>query len=497
MTKRPIIPINQPEPTIQDWCDALATEQPPPPSDSKSFSLPLSALVEASKPQFTIINARLLIPGASPPIPNASLVIKDKFIAWVGPQDDLPKKYRDLSTAHRIISVPYLMPGLWDVHAHFDGEPQTGEPTANYLGILSTHPASAGARLTKGCWEALQRGYTSLRDVAGFGCEVAKAIEEGSIVGPNVYSSGACLSQTAGHGDVFPMPAGDVLLRLGVQSVSPGHFGANMCMLVDGVDECRKGVRLQIRRGAKVIKVFATGGVMSRDDDPLCAQFSEEELEVMVKEAARQGRLVAAHAHGKPGILAAVKAGVATVEHGSFADEECVELMKEKGTIFVSTRTVIEVELQNGGKGMAKENWDKLKLVATNHQKAYELAIKSGIPLALGTDTSPGFNMAVELEYAVKCGLSNLEAIKAATANGPLTVGPQAPLTGQLKEGYEADIIALAENPVEDVKVLQKPKNITWVWKGGKVFKGPGVGPWGEGYTLTDGIGPLNSVPSF
>lgn len=463
-----------------------------PPSD---FGTGVTNLTGATKKHiYTIIKAKLLIPGAENPISDGALVIKDKLIAWVGPQSSLPSKFT--SVPHRLIGVPYLMPGLWDVHAHFDGEsPNDSEPS--YLWMLTTPQATAGARLAKGCWEALQRGYTSLRDVAGFGCEVAKAIEDGTIVGPNIYSSGACLSQTAGHGDVFSMPAGDVLLRLGVSTVAPGHFGSNVSMLCDGVEECRKTVRLQIRRGARVIKVFASGGVMSRDDNPLYAQFSKEELDCIVSEAARQGRVVAAHVHGKPGILAAVKAGVATVEHVSFADEECVDLMKEKGTVFVSTRTIIEVLMSNGERGLPKENWEKLKLVATNHRKAYELAIQKGVPLALGTDTSPGFNMAVELEYAVKCGLSNLEAIKAATANGPLTVGPQAPLTGQLKEGYEADLIAVSENPVEDVTVLQKHSNITWVWKGGRVFKGPGVGPWGEGYTLTDGIGPLHATPSF
>ncbi|KAK4225319.1 hypothetical protein QBC38DRAFT_268314 [Podospora fimiseda] len=456
--------------------------------------IPVEAVVPQSDENltYTIINALLLIPGADDPIPNATLVIKNKLIEWVGPSTCLPPKYHNLRT----IQVPYLMPGLWDVHTHFDGESTDND---NYLGILSTHPATAGARLTKGCWEALQRGYTSLRDVAGFGCEIALAIQDGTIIGPNIYSSGACLSQTAGHGDVFPLPAGDVLLRLGVKPITPGHsYSSNLSMLVDGVDECRKAVRLQIRRGAKLIKVFASGGVMSRDDDPLRAQFSPEELDVIVKEANRQGRSVAAHVHGKPGILAAVKAGVTTVEHVSFADEECIDLMKEKETIFVSTRTIIEVLLKSEGKGLDKKNWEKLKLVATNHKKAYELAIKKkGLKIALGTDTGPGFNMAVELEYAVECGMSNLEAIKAATANGPLTVGDQAPLTGQLKVGYEADVIAVKENPVEDVRVLQRHGNVVWVWKGGRVFKGPGVGPWGEGYTLTDGIGPLNAVSSF
>jgi imidazolonepropionase-like amidohydrolase len=441
------------------------------------------AASKQKKRSYTIIKADLLIPGAGDPVSDAALVIEDKVIAWVGKQTDLPDKYSSLP--HRAVSVPYLMPGLWDVHVHFDGQSQTAE-NSNYVGFIAEHPCSAGARLARGCWETLQRGYTSLRDVAGFGCEVARAIDDGTIVGPNVYSSGACLSQTAGHGDVFPLPAGDVLLNLGVSTITPGHFGTGMSMLVDGVDECRRAVRLQIRRGAKVIKVAASGGVMSRDDNPLYAQFSPEELECIVEEARRQGRVVAAHVHGKPGIVAAVKAGAATVEHVSFADEECIDLMKEKGTTFVATRNVIELLISTGGKGLPRQNWEKLKLVATNHLTAYKLAIDAGVPMALGTDTPPGFNMAVELEYAVKCGMTSLEAIKAATANGPLSVGPQAPKTGQLKEGYEADVIAVAENPVEDVKVLQRHNNITWVWKGGKLFKGPGIGFWGEGEEMED-----------
>jgi len=454
------------------------------PSLSASESSDTTTQTGIKKRLYTIIKAKLLIPGASDPIPDAALVIQGATIAWVGTQSDLPTEYT--TEPHRAVTVPYLMPGLWEVHAHFLAE-SPSQP-GNYVGFIAEHPASAGARLTKGCWETLQRGYTSLRDVAGYGCEVARAIEEGTIPGPNIYSSGACLSQTAGHGDVFPLPAGDVLLNLGVSTVTPGHFGTGPSMLVDGVDECRRAVRLQIRRGAKVIKILASGGVMSRDDDPMYAQFSPEELETIVSEAARLGRAVAAHVHGKPGILAAVKAGVTTVEHVSFADEECIKLIKEKGTVYVATRAIIALLLMSGGKGIPPQSWAKLQRVAADHLKAYKLAIAAGLPFALGTDAPPGFNFAMEIEQAVRCGMSNLEAIKAATANGPLTVGPQAPRSGQLKVGYDADIIAVAENPVEDVRVLQKHRNITWVWKGGKLFKGPGVGPWGEGYELWDDI---------
>ncbi|KAK3374726.1 amidohydrolase [Podospora didyma] len=471
--------------TKESWESATLTRD--------GFSVDALSASQKKKHFYTIIKAtELLIPGDGDPLPQGALVIEDKIIAWVGKQADLPDKYT--SQTHRAVSVPYLMPGLWDVHAHFDGESQqaaeSGQGAGDYIGFIAEHPGAAGARLARGCWESLQRGYTSLRDVAGYGCEVSRAINDGTIVGPNVYSSGACLSQTAGHGDIFGLPAGDVLLNLGVGNITAGNqYGTGVAMLVDGVDECRRAVRLQIRRGAKCIKVLASGGVMSRDDNPLYAQFSPEELDVIVQEAKRLGRVVAAHVHGKPGILAAVKAGVTTVEHVSFADDECVALIREKGVVFVATRCVIEALMATGGKGLPWQNWEKAKLVAGSHLQAYKRAIDAGVTMALGTDTAPGFNMAVELEYAVNCGMTSLEAIKAATANGPLSVGPQAPLTGQLKGGYEADVIAVAENPVDDVKVLQKHKNITWVWKGGKLYKGPNVGPWGEGYELSDKVG--------
>lgn len=443
-----------------------------------SQSQTAAAIAATKKKSYTIIKADLLIPGDGEPFSDAALIIENKTIAWVGQQSDIPDKYT--LAPHRSYSVPYLMPGLWDVHVHFGGGSITGEEGPGYMGFITMHPASGGARLARGCWEAIQRGYTSMRDVGGYGCEVAKAVAEGEIVGPNIYGAGACLSQTAGHGDVFNLPAGVVYENLGVMKVTPGHFGQTFSCIVDGVDECRRAVRLQIRRGAKCIKILASGGVMSRDDEVQYAQFSEEELKVIVEEAARQGRSVAAHVHAKAGILAAVKAGVKTVEHVSFADQECIDLIKKTGTVYVATRLVTEFLLSTGGEGLDPSTWEKAKLCGAHHLAAYKLAIDAGCTFALGTDTPPGVNMALELEYAVKAGLSNLAAIKAATANGPLTIGAQAPKTGQLKVGYEADILGLTANPVEDVRVLQNKSNIKWVWKGGKIFKGPGVGPWGE-----------------
>lgn len=427
-----------------------------------------------------IITTDTLIPGDGDPQPDGAVVVEDKLIVWVGPIVDLPDKYT--SQPHQKQHVPFLMPGLWDCHSHFFGpNPRALEDGTAVLRLMEEHPVPNAARLTRGCWEAIQRGYTSMRDCGGFGCEITKAIEDGSIVGPNVYSAGAVLSQTAGHGDEFALPAGDVLLNFGISNIAAGHgYGVQMGCIVDGLDECRRAVRLQIRRGAKCIKIAASGGVLSRDDNPLYAQFSPEELDVMVREAARMERPVAAHVHGKPGILAAVNAGVTTVEHVTFADQECIDLIKEKGVIFVATRTIVKALVESGGEGLPEVIWEKVKLCNSNHLQAYKLAIENGVTIALGSDTAPGADMALELEYAVEAGMTNLQAIKAATADAPRTVKGQAPLTGQIIPGYEADLLGLLANPAEDVKVLQNQENIKWVWKGGRLLKGPGVGPWGE-----------------
>lgn len=239
---------------------------------------------------FTIITTNLLIPGDGKPIPNGALVIEGRLIAWIGSRTSIPGKYSN--SPHRAVSVPFLMPGLWDCHVHFAGVPE--DATSNAAMII-IDPAEQGARLAKGCWQAIQWGYTSVRDLSGLGCEVGRAVEDGTIVGPNIYSSGGGLSQTAGHGDLHDLPAGVVLSSVGVSNITSGNFGTGIVMVVDGKEECRRAVRLNIRRGARCIKLMGSGGVGSLNDDIFCAQFSPEELECIVEEAARQNISVAAH----------------------------------------------------------------------------------------------------------------------------------------------------------------------------------------------------------
>ncbi|MCJ1311375.1 hypothetical protein MMC25_005046 [Agyrium rufum] len=424
------------------------------------------------KKNIICITADLLIPGRGEPTKNAATVLEDNKIVFVGSQASLPEKYATVPRVH----VPVLMPGLWDCHTHFMGD------SYDVSGWLSTPPATAGARIARSFHEVLMAGFTSVRDVGSHGIEAHKAVEEGIIYGPTLYGAGAAISQTAGHGDQFELPVGWVWDASGVHRGENGRFtGSSVLCIADGVDECRKAIRLQIRRGAKLIKILASGGVLSRDDDPMFQQFSDEELKVMVDEAGRMNRIVAAHVHGKAGVLAAIRAGCKTLEHGSYIDDECIDAMHEKGVMLVATRTIVNIGMAHLDL-LGPEQRAKMIQVNEINKKNYRHAVSRGIKCALGTDLgssalnepfSIGQN-AIELVYAVEdAGMTPLQAIEAGTANGPDTLGPMAPMSGQIKEGYDADVIALSANPVEDITVFKDRQAVTHVWKGGKMVKGP------------------------
>lgn len=186
----------------------------------------------------------------------------------------------------------------------------------------------AGARGARDCLVTLRAGVTSVQELAGYGIDLSKAIAEGTLVGPNIYSSNCAISQIGGHGDAHGTRLDDLL-------------NADFC-LCDVVDECMKAVRLQLRKGASVIKVCASGGVTSELDNPIDQQFSNAELRAMVEEANRAQRVVAAHCHGKTGIMAALNAGCHTIEYGTYLDDEMTALMKGKGAMLIATRTIVE-----------------------------------------------------------------------------------------------------------------------------------------------------------
>ena len=432
---------------------------------------------EEPAPDAHLISAALLIPGRGPPQRHVFLIHSPSTgtITHLYPLLRLPPSYRHLP----LTAVRTLMPGMWDCHVHL-----IGGTNLKFSEQITTSPATAGARLAKSCHDILMSGFTSVRDLGGYAPEVAKAVDEGSILGPNIYSAGAAISQTAGHGDLFELPVGWVWGRCGVGRGGNGdEVACRPLCIADGVDEVRKAVRLQIRRGAQVIKVLASGGVLSRDDDPMFQQFSDEELKVIVGEANRFNRSVAAHVHGKAGILAAIKAGCATLEHGTYLDDECVDAMLEKDVMFISTRTIVVEALKNR-ELMSPESYEKLVETAKWHKAAYALAIRRGVRCALGTDLAlsvpgekgSGLNLGRsggEVKHAVEAGMSVLGAIEAVTANGPATLGKMAPRKGRVEVGWDADLIGVDGDVLGNVGVLAEVERISHVWKGGVLVKEP------------------------
>jgi imidazolonepropionase-like amidohydrolase len=405
------------------------------------------------------ITAELLIPGRGHPVRDGVVVLDGAQITYAGPAAGAP----DTPGAAECRAAT-VMPGLWDCHGHLMGSRSFD------LGQLPQEPlALRGARSARDLRAALDAGVTSVREVGGLGVYLARAVAEGVLDGPAIYAAGAVLSTTGGHGDLHAYPLSwmhDFALR-------EAEF-----RLADGNDECTRAVREQLRRNAKLIKVCASGGVLSEVDHPVHQQFTLAELRTIVEIAGMAERAVAAHCHGKPGIMAALEAGVRTIEHGSYLDDECCDAMRETGAILVPTRTIIEDMLTHldAVPGYAAA---KLVAIADVHAKATANAMTRGVTIAMGTDiglTGPnrpnswGMNGA-ELVHLVTLGMTPLQAIEAGTATAPLTLGPQAPRSGRLEAGYDADVITVDADPLADIAVLADPAHVTGVWTAGRRVK--------------------------
>ena len=407
----------------------------------------------------TRIEAKRLIPGRGKPIDDGLVVFEDGVITFAGAAADGPA-----AEGVDTVVTDTVMPGMWECHGHF-----IGTYTANISEMHTLRPQLGAMRVTADARRALDAGFTSVREMGGYGTFLARAIEEGQVVGPNVYASGSMLSMTGGHGDEHGME-----LDFARASAARQWGEDGIC---DGPDECRAGVRRMLRLGAKVIKVHASGGVMSELDDPQLPQFSKAELEAIVDEATRMERLVGAHCHGKRGIMAALEAGVKTIEHGTYLDDEAADAMIENDAILVPTRWIVEYLMAEGVvNGMPEYARIKGEVASQHHAGAVATAVAKGVKIALGTDiwaTGLWGRNGEELAYMVEAGLTPLQAIETATANGPDTLGPQAPKSGQLVEGFDADVICVNGDPTSDVTVLANPENISHVFKGGSLVEAP------------------------
>lgn len=349
------------------------------------------------------------------------------------------------------LSNMYVLPGLIDVHTHL-----TMANNFDPYFELSMTPAKEAIIGVENAKVTLEAGFTSVRNVgAGSFSDVAlrDEINAGHIPGPHMQVSGPALGITGGHMD-------DNLLPYEFHEVGQG--------VADGIPAVQHMVRQNIKYGADLIKIGATGGVLSKGDDPQASQYTMEEMQAIVADAHRLGRKVAAHAHGAQGILWATEAGVDSIEHGSWLDEAGIAAMKQHGTYLVPTAYLIDWMQTNGNLPVIYQQ--KMKDVSAVEKKNAMRAIKAGVKVALGTDAAVyphGLN-AHEIDvYVNQFGMTPLQGIQTGTLNAADLMG-WTDRVGSIAPGKWADIIAVDGDPLKDVRVLQ---HVSFVMKSGVVYK--------------------------
>jgi len=401
--------------------------------------------------------ARLIDGTGAPAVRNAVIIITDNRITAVGDASSVrvppDAKVIDLGDVT-------LLPGFIDAHTHLIGR-VLGDPEGDMATVKDYE--SFGAILgVLHARDTLLAGFTSVRNVGAAGnfddMALRKAINEGWIVGPRMESAGHAIGITGGHCD-------ENGFRPGVAQQDP------MNGVADGPEEIRKAVRLQIKYGADVIKTCATGGVLSEGDAVGATQYSFEELKALVDEAKKLDRKVAAHAHGTEGIKIATRAGVSSIEHGSFLDEEGAAMMGQRGTFLVPTLSAAEAVARAAKTGVLKGlRAEKALAAAAAARHATRIALKAGVQIALGTDAGviPHGTNAREFFLMVDWGgLSNMQAIQAGTLNGARLLGWDKNL-GSLTVGKWADIVAVSGDPLRDIQAMEK---VTFVMKNGAIYR--------------------------
>lgn len=418
------------------------------------LSLALPSLAQSNPPaagRRTLIKAGHLLDVKTGKLADAeTIVVVGDSIQSIAPSASVSSQPGDEVID---LSAMTVLPGLIDVHTHLTGNPDF-DP---FRELTSTNAKDAingvvNARTT------LMAGFTSVRNVGASGyvdVNLRDAINAGQIPGPHMLVSGPPLGITGGHCD-------DNLLPIEYHQVGDG--------VADGIAAVQQKVRQNIKYGADLIKICATGGVLSKGDDPQAAQYTLEEMKAIVADAHRLGRKVAAHAHGSQGILWASEAGVDSIEHGSYINDEDIAEMKKDGTYLVPTLYLEDWMLEKGN--LPPFYHQKMVDVIGVAKSNIKRAMKAGVKIALGTDAAVyphGLN-AHELDvYVNQLGMAPLTALQTATINAADLMGWTAK-TGTLEPGKWADIIAVEKNPLDDVRVLQ---DVKFVMKGGAVFKAP------------------------
>jgi len=398
----------------------------------------------------TVVHAgKLLDVKSGDTISDQAIVIEGEKIVSVGPMSAVK-----LSGGEQRIELgnATVLPGLIDAHTHLTFNPQFGYDS---LAISIPREALIGARNAR---VTLEAGFTTVRNVAADGyADVAlrDAINAGDVPGPRMLVSGPPLSITGGHCD------NDLL---------PYEYHATADGVADGVEQVQHKVREIIKYGADLIKVCATGGVLSKGDDPNASQYTLEEMKAIVADAHRLGRKVAAHAHGAQGVIWASEAGVDSVEHGHLMNDEAVATLKKNGTYLVPTLYLMDWHREHAAQAnLPAFVKAKMELVSAVGKQNVKKAMQAGVKIAMGTDAAVyphGLN-AHELAVYVGLGMSPLHAIQSATINDADLLG-WSDKVGAIESGKWADIIAVDGDPLRDVTTLQ---HVTFVMKGGEVVK--------------------------
>lgn len=405
--------------------------------------------------QRTLIHCGTLIDGKSAEAQSqVTLVVEGNKITAVEKGFSKPGKTDKVID----LSKKTVMPGFIDMHVHLEGETNKDQALQRF----TLNKADLAFRSTVYARRTLMAGFTTVRDLGGSGVNISlrNAINGGLVVGPRIYTAGKTIATTGGHGDPTNGYRDDMM-------GDPGPKEG----VINSPEEARQAVRQRYKDGSDMIKITATGGVLSIAKDGSGPQFTDEELAAIIETAKDYGMHTAAHAHGDEGMRRAVQAGITTIEHGTKMSEETMDLMIKKGTYFVPTITA--------GKFVAEKAKEpgyyhplvvpKALEIGPQIQNTFAKAYKRGVKIAFGTDAGvfPHGENAREFGYMVEAGMPAMEAIQSATIVAATVLGA-ADKIGSLETGKLADIVAVDDNPLKNIRTLEK---VTFVMKDGVVYK--------------------------
>jgi imidazolonepropionase-like amidohydrolase len=400
--------------------------------------------------QQILINADALLDVSNgKTIKNVSVLVENNKIISVSQQGSINP------TDATIVDLKGMtvVPGLMDMHVHL-----TSDATDNFLAAKGNSVPRVTVKAVKNAEITLLAGFTTVRNLGAKGYSVIAVrdgINAGEVPGPRIWAAGYSVGVTGGHCD---------------DNFSPPEAQSTSAGVADGPWAVRAKVRENIKYGANTIKVCATGGVFSKGTKVGIQQLTEEEIRAAVEEAHMRGLIAAAHAHGTSGIKAAIRAGIDSIEHCSYLDDEAIELALKMGTYFSCDIYNTEYTLAFGkANGVPEENINKEKLVSQAQRDSFTKAVKAGVKMVFGSDAAiyPHGDNGKQFSRMVRFGMTPLQAIQAATSNSATLLKQEANL-GQIKAGYLADIIAVKGNPLENISLLE---NVQFVMKDGKIYK--------------------------